>query len=59
MNDLKPGQVIASTTDQVRGIITKILEVEKEYQHFNDIPRNKEQEIIGKLIDIFREEIKT
>jgi hypothetical protein len=59
MNDLTPDQVTASTTDQIKFIINKILEVEKEYQHLNNIPRNKEKEIIEKLVAIFKEEINT
>ena len=57
IENLDPEDVMNSTTDQVKHIVGKILNIEKEYQHFKNIPKSKEKGIIDKLVNIFHEEI--
>jgi hypothetical protein len=54
-----PKEILASTTQQVRDVVTNMLEVEREYQHFQDLKAAKKlEEVKSRLINIIREEVK-
>ena len=54
-----PDEILASTTEQVRDLIEKILKVEKDYEYIQNIESNSmlEKEIGEKLSNIFEKEI--
>ena len=54
-----PDEILASTTEQVRDLIEKILKVEKDYEYIQNIELNQmlEKEIGEKLTSIFEKEI--
>ncbi|MEQ9450497.1 MAG: hypothetical protein RJQ07_02835 [Pseudomonadales bacterium] len=57
---MTPEEIINATTPQVAGLIEKILQVEREYQHFQNIEssRQLETEICNKLAKLIDEEVR-
>jgi len=58
---MTPDEIIKATTPQVTSLIEKILQVEREYQHFQNIEssRQLETEICNKLSKLIDEEVRT
>ena len=49
-----PKEVMETTTPQIKSLISNILKFETEFQHFLNLPKEKERELctrIAKLID--------
>jgi len=55
--NLKPEEILNTTTKQVRAVVEKILTIEKEFQHYKNIPKSKENEIAAKILNLFHGEI--
>ena len=52
---MEPDQILASTTPEVKSLVAKILEIEKEYQYHQNIDSNRmlTKEIVEKIAKVF------
>ncbi len=57
---VSPKDILDSTTPQIRQVIEKVLQIEKEYEHIQNIEKNKnlEKQIADDICKIFDKEIK-
>lgn len=52
-----PKAILDATTPQVRKIVGEILEIEREYQHFQNIDKTgKNDEICNRIIRLIKKE---
>ena len=54
-----PEEVLGSTTDQVKGLISEILKYEKEYQHYKNLSamKDKESELCDRIVSLINKEV--
>jgi len=57
---VSPKDILNSTTPQIREIIEKILQIEKNYEHMQNLEKNKnlEKQIADEISKIFDKEVK-
>jgi hypothetical protein len=56
---LNPKEILSQTSAQVRETVTEILEIEREYQHFQDLKSAKKlDEVKSRIIKLVKQEIK-
>ena len=54
-----PDDVLESTTPQVRSLVAKILKLEKEYQHHQNLSAaGKENELCDRIIRLIERDVK-
>lgn len=55
-----PKDILNSTTPEIRKIIEKVLQIEKEYEHIQNLEKNKslEKEIADQIMKVIDKEIK-
>ena len=56
MMDIGPEKIIAAATPEVRNALTRILEIERDYQYYKRLDRTVLREIEGKIAGVIAKE---